>query len=188
MYLHGRGGSPSAPLGALVAGQAWRGALQAPSLDDAFCSRPLSSQLADVHGWLERSSVAIGHSWGAWLLLCACEERGSNAPPMLLLSPILGRTGAMGRVGFRAPRAGRIRRWLGLEGGAPSRWVVANVVFVLGHRDPQLLPGDAEALSRLGVRVEDVEAGHGLRSTEGRAAAERWLEQASAGKLALAAE
>ena len=71
LYLHGRGDRPPAPPGDLVLGVDWPGSVLAPVLDDGWQAQTFERRVEHVARWLERARLAIGHSFGGWLLLCA---------------------------------------------------------------------------------------------------------------------
>ncbi len=170
LYLHGRGDSPLAPPGdTVVAGVPSSHTIRAPEMAPTWFARPFREQLETVNTWLDTASVAVGHSMGAWLLLCASLERcpSRGAPPLVLLSSVLG-VGRSGDMGFAAPRARRVRPALGLGGQAPSL-SRDGLVFVHGSADGQCPVEDLHLLARHGFSV-DVVPGVGHR-LEGPAAA-----------------
>ncbi len=92
---------------------------------------------------------------------------------MLLLSCVLGRAFLIqSRVGYFAPRARRIRKWLGLDGhGQPSCFEIDLLTFIQGEQDMQCPPETACELRELGYSVTLVpEVGHRLSEPEGKKA------------------
>lgn len=184
LFLSGRGGSVASSPGDLVAAHPWPVPLLAPELDEAWCVQPFAQQLSQVQGWLEGAGLAVGYSYGAWLLLAAAEERARGVaeplptePGLLLLSPILGELGQLRGLLQRAPRAVRLRTSLGLGEAEPEGWL-GGVRFLFGDDDPLVRPAEVARLAGRGLEVECVAAGHDLAEPAGRRAVVRCLERA----------
>lgn len=168
LALHGREGSPQAMVARLGLAPA---EVVGPSLDSGWLAQPFADQVEAVIDSLANVPAAVGHSWGAWLLLAAaCElrARGRAAPPFLLLSALLGIGLHPGgaAIGFIPPRASRIRRFIAapeVEGGLARR-----TIFVHGADDTQVPPAAILPLVELGFRCVVVPAGHDLNNTVAR--------------------
>ncbi len=139
--------------------------LFAPSLTDDWLGKPFSHQIDQVEKWLDSSAVAVGHSFGAWLLLCAAVQqldKGVRHPRLLLLSTLLGRGfNPKMRMGYFAPRAQRVHAALGLEGSEPEL-PVDELFFVHGEDDEQCPVEPIRELGELGFSVRIVPGGHRL--------------------------
>ena len=137
-----------------------------PALTDGWLAAPFPGIVKRVDAWLDGSALAIGHSFGAWLLLCAAVERVKRRvtiPRLLLLAPLLGKgfneeTG----VGYYAPRAKPVRTALGIERGRANEDLLSCLRFVHAKEDGQSTLADAEALRSLGYFVTEVPGGHRL--------------------------
>lgn len=172
LYLHGRGSEPDSPPGDLVASCPWGEPLVAPGLTDDWLALPFPRLVEQVDGWLESSSLAIGHSFGAWLLLCAAVERakrGVEIPRLCLLAPLLGKgfseeTG----IGYFAPRAKPVRAALGFEPGRVHEDLQRRLRFVHAEQDGQTSIEDADRLRSLGYTVAVLPGGHRLDHPKAR--------------------
>lgn len=166
LYLHGRGSEPETPPGDLVAASSWGVPLVAPHLTDDWLSQPFSRLVSEVDGWLDSAELGVGHSFGAWLLLCAAVERverGPAIPRLCLLAPILGKGfSEKSGIGFFAPRANRVRAALGFETGSFLEPLRERVQIVHAERDGQSRVRDAVELRALGYTVTIVPGGHRL--------------------------
>lgn len=173
LYLHGRGSEPGSPPGDLVASYSWSEPVVAPALTADWLALPFADLVGHVDDWLEASVLAIGHSFGAWLLLCAAVERskrGVSIPRLCLLAPILGKgfndkTG----IGYFAPRARLVRSALGLDGVNARECLQERIHFVHAERDDQTSIGDAYKLRSLGYAVTLLPGGHRLDHPQARA-------------------
>jgi hypothetical protein len=130
-----------------------------------------------VEAWLEDKRAAVGFSWGAWLLLCACVERaekGLEMPHLLLLSAHLGEGRFTGSAeeGYRAPRFQRVRQALGLEiGTALTAHLPLHQLRLIHAVGDGLAPlARAQELSVRGAWLEEVSGGHLLDSKPARKA------------------
>jgi len=184
LYLHGRGDQPTDPPGDLVQQIDWRFPLFAPEMDQAWHNQRFGSRLAEVDDWLDDATLAIGHSFGGWLMLAAGAarlEEGRTVPEFLLLSSVLGvsvgkKSGR--RVGFSAPPGmARVHRALGMNsGGAPSAMFAAeDIQFIHGESDTQC-PVELIRALRAKFTVQIVPGGHPLDHPEARAAVLEALE------------
>jgi hypothetical protein len=181
LYLHGRHASPDEPPGDLIAAVNWPCPLNRPEIDDAFLRRPFADQMRAVDGWLGSALLAIGHSYGAWLLLCGALdrlERGRPIPPLLLISAVLGAGGrGTGESGSIPPRARRVRQALGLGHGTGVRFAGGAIGFIHGGHDDQCPVEAVRALSGT-QNVCIIPGGHRLTEPEARIelwkSLERW--------------
>lgn len=174
LFLHGRGDHAVTGRGPLpptdqVLATDWPLPLLAPDLPPEWFARSFGDQIQTVDRWLNEAVVAIGHSRGAWLLLCAAHERaarGETFPRMLLLSAVTGIGGGgegCEHLRFVAPRSRRIRQALGLEprGDLPAL-PRALIAFIHAEDDPQCPVEPVRELARLGYEVRIVPGGHRL--------------------------
>jgi hypothetical protein len=183
LVVHGRGGRPGAPPLDLVVTAPWTAPIHVPALSATWLARPFAAQVADVRGWLGDAALAVGHSWGAWLLLAAAEERvgrGEALPRLLLLSSVLGMgTHPSGRpLGYIPPRSRRIMAALGIgevEGGV--RLPLERLTFVHGEQDEQMPVATARAVAERGYVVKVVPGGHRLDGKDAREAVEVEVER-----------
>ncbi len=180
LYLHGRHATPTQPPGDLVATMDWPCLFVSPAIDGAFLRRPFAEQMRDVDDWLQPARLAIGHSYGAWLLLCAALqrlERAAAVPPLLLLATVLGNSGNQRAArGSIPPRARRVRQALGLEHGIGPRFPHGAIEFLHGENDDQCPVEALRGLSgRFGVRI--IPGGHCLTEPEARTVLREMLER-----------
>ena len=163
LFLQGGGLSPRVGVGASVFALDWRGGLRAPDLSSEWLAKPLGEQVAEVEELLVDAAGAVGHAWGAWLLLCAMEslsERGWKPPPTLLLSCFMGtgRYTGQSQEGYALPRTERIEAALcrgGRLSGAPIR-------FVHGVLDEQAPMAQLHFVEAEGFSLLQAECGHRL--------------------------
>ena len=184
LVLHGRGSAPDRPPCSQVAAYPWPVPVHAPALAAEWFSWPVDHQLDAVDTWLDTAAVAIGHSWSAWLLLCAAVARSSldeDFPPMLLLSSVLG-AGRIGQLGgWRAPYSLAVRKALGLDASGRPTVNVGKFGFIHGAKDDQCPVDDVETLEKKGFSVTIVpDARHRLESELARAAVDARLVQFAA--------
>jgi len=163
LYLQGGGLPPTEGPGRQVLSKDWRGGLNAPYLDADWLAQPFPDQLALVGEWLEESDAAVGFGWGAWLLLCAMEERakaGLTLPPVLLLSCFMGKGRYTGQEqdGHILPRSESIARALG--GGDLAG---CEIRFLHGQRDEMAPLAALQACDLRRFSLQVVDAGHLLR-------------------------
>ena len=183
LFLHGRGDDPTRDgPGTQVLSYPSELPVCAPRMDATWLTRPFAQQVQDVGAWIRTATACVGHSHGAYLLLCAAEEhsaQGDEVPPMLLLGCALGSSsGHGGRIGYRAPRATRIRRALGLVPTAARSLAPDRLSFVHGTDDEQCLFRDFERLAEQGFRVKAVEgAGHRLATAQAKVTVRLALDQ-----------
>ncbi len=131
LFLQGGGLSPREGVGESVFAVDWPTGLRAPELGPDWLAQPFGEQLSQVEELLEEACGAVGHGWGAWLLLCAMEslsERNWAPPPTLLLSSFMGsgRYTGQSEAGYALPRTDRIEGALrrgGRLNGAPIRFL-----------------------------------------------------------------
>lgn len=140
LALHGRGSSADRLRSTLVPGgyDAFT-----PNLDAMWTARPFAQQVADVDGWLDVADVAMGHSWGAWVLLAAAVERvgrGARSVPILLLSPLfgVGRHPGGAAMGFIPPRSRRLGAAVGEPGVGVATIAPGRLAIVHGEADDQV--------------------------------------------------
>lgn len=155
----------------------------APVLDDGWQAQTFERRVEHVARWLERARLAIGHSFGGWLLLCASlrlREAGAQGPPLLLLSSVLGpgplaREGAA-RVYSTPPRLASVHRALGLEAGRGAVFEPGSLELIHATDDEQCPVRVAERLAaRYPVRF--VRGGHRLQSDLARSAVAEVLDR-----------
>jgi hypothetical protein len=150
-------------------------------VDGAFLRRRFDVQMREVDAWLECAELAIGHSYGAWLLLCAALgriESGRAVPPLFLMSAVLGASSNRGGEGGSIPpRARRVRRALGLEPGDSAMFPRGAIELVHGDNDDQCPVDTVRALGATQI-VSIVPGGHRLTEPGARAglhdALQRW--------------
>ncbi len=163
LYLHGRGSSPTDPPGDLVGEIDSPYTLYAPHLDGNWFAHPARGE-AQVDGWLDDTALAIGHSYGGWMLLCAAHSRlsrGASCPRILLLSSVLG-PGAAGGRGFIPYRTRAIGEALGIRGSDPQPIFPADrLSFVHAEDDEQCPVAPLHTLKKW-FTVEIVPGGHRL--------------------------
>jgi len=174
LYLHGRGDRPSSPPGDQVC-NLLGASVESPHLTTEWLARPFGEQADAVDRWMDPPrTLAIGHSWGAYLLLAAALQRtsrGVNVPQLLLLSAVLGTGGVQGAgkpsLGFIAPRAREIQRALGLDGESPDPILPRDrLSFIHGESDEQCPVDHLHALAASGYDVTIVPGGHRLDAPE----------------------
>ena len=175
LYLHGRGSQPLSSPGDLIAQQPWGLDVYAPCLTEEWLAQPFPELVREVDGWLDRSALALGHSFGAWLLLCTALERvtrGDVVSDLCLFASLLGKgfsqeTG----VGFFCPRSRTVRAALGLEEDRRDPMPLRDRIrLVHADRDEQTAMADVERLIALGYSVQIVPGGHRLEHPAARAA------------------
>jgi hypothetical protein len=188
VFLHGRGDAPEVAPGDLIHDQAWgERRLVAPTLDTSFYRQPFEAQIRHVDELVGDARLAIGFSFGSWLLLTVVAMRQLTdrpVPDLILLSPILG-YGGTPAAGLVAPYARELRRHLGLSEWAhwlPNRTAVRppivnpeRIAFIHGTQDPQCATEDVKALAKLGYPVSIVDDGHRLESPSARSLVRRTL-------------
>jgi len=158
LSVHGCGGALSTCPDELVATVDWDFPA-APTVASFWKQRYFSEQVTQVDSWLDSTDIAAGKSYGAWLLLAAAAqrvERGRGFPPMALWNAPLGQAqhlnGAL--VGYRAPRADRVRTALGIaEEHRGAILPTARLVFVYDGDSRQATDADASELRRVGFDV-----------------------------------
>lgn len=168
LFLHGRGESPDRHVGAVVASVCPPKMLFAPRLTDSLLSRPFAEQVADARRCLAQAKVAVGHHWGAWLLLAAAleaEEAGEAVPSLLLLASPLGVGVLPGDppMGYIPPRSAKIMRAITGTDRPPLQ---ARMVFVHGQHDPQVYLASAQSVAASGRTVHVVPTGFRLEGAE----------------------
>jgi hypothetical protein len=180
LYLHGRHALPDEPPGDLVGAVPWPIPLVCPAVDGAFLRRRFEVQMREVDAWLDRARLAIGHSYGAWLLLCAALgriESGRGVPPLFLMSAVLGASSNRGGEGGSIPpRARRVRRALGLEPGDSAMFPRGAMELVHGDSDDQCPVDTVRALGATQI-VSIVPGGHRLMEPGARAGLHGALER-----------
>lgn len=144
-----------------------------PAVAPYWKQRYFAEQVDEVDSWLDASDLSVGKSYGAWLLLGAAVqrvERGCTFPPLALWNAPLGEArhlnGAL--VGYRAPRAARIRAALGID--AEHRGAIlptARLSFVFDADSRQATDADAARLQRVGFDVHFVPRGRGEPAADG---------------------
>jgi hypothetical protein len=135
----------------------------APLPASAWRRKSFGEQIGLLEGWLGEVQIGLGHSFGAWLLLAAAEQRvslGAETPPLVLWNSPLGRgshlNGAL--VGYRAPRSQRVRAALGLD--PLHRGAIlptGSISFVFERNNRQAAPQDTARLAGVGFSVLSVE-------------------------------
>lgn len=178
VFLHGRGESPDLHVGSIIARHCPPKKLFAPRLTDSLLLRPFAEQVADARRCLQTAQLAIGHHWGAWLLLAAAleaEEAGETVPPLFLLASPLGVGVLPGNppMGYIPPRSAKIMRAITGNGRPP---LAARMVFVHGEQDPQVYLASAQNVAASGRTVFIVPAGFRLEGTEAEALVTRELK------------
>jgi hypothetical protein len=161
----------------------WPIPVHAPLMDADWYGRSVPDRVGQVAQWLGSACLAVGHSFGGWLLLCAAVDLFRSAeevPPIVLLDSVLG-VGSLGAGDATAvyslpPRQASVHRALGLGAGS----------------DPVFSPGDLEIVHavdgdqcpvamarRLAARYETtlVPGGHRLQSEQAREALSRVLDR-----------
>jgi len=147
----------------------WPQGLRAPPLTEEWLAQSFQKQVACVVEWLDECEAAVGYSWGAWLLLCACLERieqGLEMTPLLLLSCVLGEGNYTGSQRWKAPRAREVLGALGVEGTAATMFPLDQVRFIQGTEDAVGNPNTAQRLRSAGHVAHGVQGGHGLRGKQ----------------------
>lgn len=191
-FVHGRGDAPEEAPGDLLMEHGWgTREFVAPSFDADFYRENFEAQIERVDAMLGEAPLAMGFSFGTWLLLTVVAKRRlteREVPELILLSPILG-YGGTAAAGLVAPYAREVRRHLGLSEWA--HWLPNNararapivcperIHVVHGTEDPHCATEDVRALSPLGYQVTIVGDGHRLESPEARIAIRRALVAAS---------
>ena len=165
-YITGRGGSLEKGLGAYLAER--YGLFGGLSLTHDWLSQPHEVQLEIVSARLKEAEAAgapvMANSYGAYLTLLAMFDRPPLAIPVLLLSPVLGKT-FLGGTYFRPPGGRRFAAalteaapkpaWLGLVMGAedpghvPETW--NRLVHALQPDHHALLLGQGHSLEKATV-------------------------------------
>ena len=183
LYLHGRGDQPTDPPGDLVARAEWPTRLRAPRLDPSWQGRPIADRVADVGGWLQSSALAIGHSFGGWLLLCASVRRlarGRPIPRLVLLNSVLGPGPLTQSDRILAvsspPRLKTVHRALGVLPGSTPVLPADRLELVQATDDEQCPAALARALQRR-YTVRWVPGGHRLEHPRARAIVSAVLER-----------
>lgn len=183
LYLHGRGDRPARPPGDLVVDLEWPVPLRTPIMDARWDARPFGVRVGQVTVWLEDSRLAIGHSFGGWLLLCACIgrlERGRETPPILLLSSVLGSGRIAKSSGAQAfaqpPRMRAVQRALGLAPGGSALFPGGSLELIHALDDDHCPVAPVRTLSER-YRVTLVRGGHRLDSGPARTAVSEALER-----------
>jgi hypothetical protein len=161
LCVHGRGGELTTCRDELVSAVEWDFPA-VPAVASFWKLRRFSEQVTQVDGWLDSTDLAAGKSYGAWLLLAAAVqrvERGRGFPPLALWNAPLGEArhlnGAL--VGYRAPRAARVRRALGIAAQHHGAILpTARLAFVYDGDSRQATDADASQLCRVGFDVHFV--------------------------------
>jgi alpha-beta hydrolase superfamily lysophospholipase len=141
-------------------------------LDERWHAQEFETQVIFTEQWLGESYLAIGHSFGAWLLLCAaCQlvKKAKQVPRLLLLAPVLGMA-RLGMLGFIAPRSRPVRSALGLDGRERERILpVDRIEFVLGAADKMCSESDLLELKEQ-YAAKTVPGGHRMEQQAARTA------------------
>jgi hypothetical protein len=161
----------------------WPLPLRAPIMDAAWDARPFGDRVEQVTAWLEGARLAIGHSFGGWLLLCASIgrlERGRGLPPILLLSSVLG-LGSLSRspsaqAFARPPRMRSVHGALGLAPGSSALFPDGSLEVIHAVDDDQCPVGPVRTLIERHL-VTLVDGGHRLDSGPARAVVAKALER-----------
>lgn len=169
LALHGRGSGPKSVLEYLPDTVT----ADAPHMDAAWLARPFAEQVGDVGGWLDRADVAVGHSWGAWLLLAAAVERverGLDLPNVVLLAPLLGtgRHPGGAPLGFIPPRSRRLAAALSPPDAKMSTLPAESVTIIHGEDDEQVPIENVRDAVGDRYRLLTVPGGHRLDHPEAR--------------------
>ena len=189
VFLHGRGDEAESPPGDLLYHRNWEERrLVAPTFEADFYRQPFEEQIRRVDALVGQARLAVGFSYGSWLLLTLVAMRRlteRSAPDVLLISPILG-YGGTPSAGLVAPYARELRRHLGLSEWAhwlPNTSKVRppivdpeRIAFIHGSQDPQCATEDVQALAKLGYPVSIVDDGHRLDSPYARALVDSTLD------------
>ena len=188
VFIHGRGDTLEVSPGDLLSEFAWgERRFISPTLGADFYRQPFEDQIAQLDTLVGDARLAIGFSFGSWLLLTLTAMRqltGRRVPDLLLLSPILG-YGGTPAAGLVAPYARELRRHLGLNEWAhwlPNRARCRppivdpeRIALIHGRHDPQCATEDVEALAKLGYPVSITDDGHRLDSPSSRSLVRRTL-------------
>jgi alpha-beta hydrolase superfamily lysophospholipase len=133
--------------------------------DDRFAALGFAAQLAAVERLLaadgSSTTLLVGRSFGAWLLLHALLDRSAAYPgTVLLIAPVLG-AGSAGKTGFIPPRARTF--WQRLEAGHPMP--ASKMVLACSTTDTQAPIDLARALARhWRIELHECDIGHDLPS------------------------
>ena len=188
VFIHGREDALDVPPGDLIQDQAWgERRLVSPTLGPEFYRQSFEEQIRHLDTLVGDAWLAIGFSFGSWLLLTVVAMRQLTerpVPDLLLLSPILG-YGGTPAAGLVAPYARELRRHLGLSEWAhwlPNRAAVRppivnpeRIAIIHGMQDSQCATEDVRALGNLGYPVSIVDDGHRLESPSARSLVRRTL-------------
>ena len=188
VFIHGREDASDVPPGDLIHDQAWGARrLVAPTLDADFYRQSFEEQIRHLDELVGEARLAIGFSFGSWLLLTLVAMRQLTdrpVPDLLLLSPILG-YGGTPSAGLVAPYARELRRHLGLSEWAhwlPQRGKAKSpivnperIALIHGSQDPQCATEDVRALAALGYPVSILDDGHRLQAPSSRLLVRRTL-------------
>ena len=94
VFIHGREDALDVPPGDLIQDQAWgERRLVSPTLGPEFYRQSFEEQIRHLDTLVGDARLAIGFSFGSWLLLTVVAMRQLTdrpVPDLLLLSPILG--------------------------------------------------------------------------------------------------
>jgi len=161
LCVHGRGGALITCPDDLLSAVEWDFP-STPAVAPFWKQRRFAEQVTQVDSWLEAADLAAGKGYGAWLLLAAAAqrvERGSGFPPLALWNAPLGEArhlnGAL--VGYRAPRATRVRTALGMAAQHHGAILpTARLSFVYDGDSRQATDADASRLRRVGFDVHVV--------------------------------
>ena len=131
--------------------------------DDRFAALGFAAQLAAVARLVaadgSSTTLLVGRSFGAWLLLHALLDRADAYPgTVLLLAPVLG-AGSVGKTGFIPPRARTF--WQRVEAGQATP--ASRMVLACGVTDTQAPIELARALARhWPIELHECELAHEL--------------------------
>jgi hypothetical protein len=175
LYLHGRGDEPTDPPGDLVLKTEWPTELKVPILDELWQGQRFYRRIAEVDAWMDHAELAIGHSFGGWLLLYASSvrlETGRHIPRLLLLGSVVGTgaatTGEKIKTYSAPPGMPKVHAALGLHGGkARSTFPPNRLEFIHGVGDRQSPVGLVKTLAN-SFLVQIVPGGHRLEHPKAR--------------------
>ena len=152
-------GETVAELRALVPSQDVRGI----DFDERFAALGFAAQLAKVSACIARdgssTTLLVGRSFGAWLLLHALLQREQPYPgTVLLLAPVLGQ-GSVGQAAFLPARTQTF--WTRVQGGAAMP--ATRMVLMCGTEDRQAPLALAQRLAtHWPVTLHEVALDHAL--------------------------